>query len=390
MTLVRYWLWLVLLSGTANCQLLAQPAKIIGLMAVRNEAPIVANALRALALYTDAIIVLDDASQDDTVAVLKSLQVECKISEIIEKTVWHRDEPGDKNRLLQAGRALGGTHFIMIDADEVFTANLLENGLLRQKILALQPGDKLSVTWINLWRSPDQYRYDSSVWSGGEVDAAFCDDGACFYDSEFIHTPRTPQNLKGQKYDLVVDDQDFTLLNQVLADPKVSLLNGNRRNKCRNNVQLQRCLYDFLVHRQRPLATAAAYCRSHFYELNGKSFVGCYRRDFTVGLMHFQFVNWQNLLIKQAWYRCLEKIRNPQVDVIKLNRVYGESKREKDLQCLPVRPEWYAGYANFFDKMVYLKVQSQYQPQVLNWFQQYGREFFRDLDIWDITWPAPA
>lgn len=386
MLLTRKWVYWLLLLPVINLAASAQPPKIIGLMAVRNEAQIVANALRALALYTDAIVVLDDASQDDTVAVLKQLQAECKIATIIEKTVWYRDEPGDKNRLLQAGRALGGTHFIMIDADEVFTANLLENGLLRQKILALQPGDKLSVTWINLWRAPDQYRYDFSVWSGGEVDAAFCDDGVCFYDSAFIHTPRTPQNLAGTKYDLVVDNQNFDLLNRVLADPKLQLLNNNYRSKCRNNVALQRCLYDALVYRQLPLAAAAAHCRQNFYYANGKSLVGCYRRDFTVGLLHFQFVNWDNLLVKQAWYRCLEKIRNPQVDVVKLNQIYGESKREKGLRCLPVPASWYAGYQRFFDKTVYLKAQSYYRPQVLQWFQEYGQAFFRDLDIWDIAW----
>ena len=70
-----------------------KPHKIIGLVAVRNEADIVGQCLKALSLYTDAIIVLDDASDDGkTVPILESLANECNIVQIIKKTVWFRSE----------------------------------------------------------------------------------------------------------------------------------------------------------------------------------------------------------------------------------------------------------------------------------------------------------
>ena len=161
--------------------LIGAESKIVGLVPVRNEALMIAPCLKALAMYADAIVVLDDASDDNTVDVVKALQQECRIEKIITKEKWYRDEPGDRNLLLQAGRAIGGTHFVVIDADEMFTANLLKNNLLRTKILALQPGEALNVTWINLWRSTAYYRYDYSVWSGQDVNVAFCDDDKCFY-----------------------------------------------------------------------------------------------------------------------------------------------------------------------------------------------------------------
>lgn len=366
---------------------LAQTPKIVGLMAVRNEAQIIANSLQALALYADEIIVLDDASTDNTVAVIRSLQTQCCIAQIIEKESWYRDEPGDRNKLLAAGRAVGGTHFIMIDADEIFTANLLENNLLKNKILALKPGDKMTVTWINLWRSPDAYRYDSSVWSEGAADAIFCDDGQCSYDSAFIHTPRTPSNLIGKIYDLILDDNSFKLQNAIRENLKTPIFKGTIAHlDSLSNVQLERCLKDQLLNSHKTQTAALEFCRVCFLHEGNYSSVSCHRRDFTAGLMHFQFVNWENLLIKQAWYRCLEKIRDPNLDIQEVNNKYGESKQESGLRCLAAPEKWFAGYQSFLDKTVYLKAESWQKKQVLQWFKQYGQEFFSDLDIWDINW----
>ena len=65
----------------------ARDPKIIGLMQVRNEATIIEQTLRILALYTDSIIVLDDASDDETVDVVKKLAQELNIEKIICKTL---------------------------------------------------------------------------------------------------------------------------------------------------------------------------------------------------------------------------------------------------------------------------------------------------------------
>src|SRR5438105_702150 len=95
------------------------PKKIIGLMPVKNEAYIVKQALIALSKITDGIIVLDDCSTDNTLQEVQSVKTSCTILEIIEKKEWYRDESGDKNKLLKAGRSHGGTHFIVVDADEI-------------------------------------------------------------------------------------------------------------------------------------------------------------------------------------------------------------------------------------------------------------------------------
>lgn len=295
-----------------------QPKKIVALLPVHNEEWIIRQSLRSLACYVDAIVCLDDGSTDNSVKIIESMAKECKVERIIRKGVWFWNESIDRNQLLQVGREIGGTHFICLDSDEMFTANCLENNFLRNRILELQPGDALNMTWIQLWRSLDHYRYDNSVWSNVNSGFIFCDDGVCKHlpnGKEFTHISRIPNTLRG----------------------KIHSIPG-----------------------------------------------------YTHGVMHFQFVNWRNLLVKQAWYRCLEHIRLPQKTAQEINYRYAPSKNEDGLGLMPVPAEWYKGYA-FFDRSLYEKEKSTEQwreRQVVGWFQEYGKEYFADLDVWDVDWGA--
>jgi glycosyltransferase involved in cell wall biosynthesis len=285
-------------------------AKIVGLVPARNEVRFLYQHLKALSMYVDAIVYLDDVSDDNSVQVVESIAAECKVEKIIKKDRWIRDEPGDRNALLQAGRQIGGTHFVVLDADEMFTANCLEKDLLRNLILTLEPGDKLCFVWIQLWRSVKEYRFDDSVWTWNYKDFVFCDDGKCSYVSDFLNTPRTPRDLNGN----------------------VRFVKG----------------YDY-------------------------------------GVLHFQFVNWRNLLVKQAWYRCLEHIRNPAKSIKEINELYGPSKDESNLRTAQAPAWWFANYT-FLDLSVYQQPEGWKEKEVLSWFAQYGKNFFEELDIWDIDW----
>lgn len=285
-------------------------AKIVGLVTVRNEAWIIKQCLKGLAQYTDAIAILDDASDDNTVAIIESIAEECGVEKIIKKEFWYRDEPGDRQKILEIGRKIGGTHFIVLDADEMFTANCMTNNFLRKKILDLKPGTALAMNWIQLWRSTQFYRFDT-LWTGTYAPIIFCDDGYSNYRSDFIHAPRIPNN-----------------------------------------------------------------CHGTIIKIEGYQY----------GLLHFQFVNWRNLLVKQAWYRCLEKIRNPQKSSQLINQIYAPSKNETNLGLKPVPAVWFEGY-DFFDKSIFTIKEQWREKQILSWFKQYGKDFFAELDIWDIDWP---
>jgi len=137
---------------------------------------------------------LDDASDDHTLDVIKSLAQECNIERIIEKKVWVRDEPGDRNALLLAGREIGGTHFIVLDADELLTAPCIKNDFLRHKTKKLKPGQTLRLLWIDLWKGFEKHRVDHNK-QGATKLFIFCDDGVSWYESDFIHTLRIPAGL---------------------------------------------------------------------------------------------------------------------------------------------------------------------------------------------------
>ncbi len=290
----------------------AGPARIIALIPARNESARLPFCLRALKPYVDAVVYLDDCSDDDSVKVVESLASECRVGRIIRKTVWHRDEPGDRNALLAAGRELGGTHFLVLDADEAFTANCAHNDYLRRLVLSLRPGETLTLSWIQLWRSLGEYRFDQSQWTYASKAFAFCDDGQATYQSGFIHTQRVPSGLTGRNIPVV---------------------------------------------------------------------------NYVHGVLHFQFVNWPNLQIKQSWYRCMERIRQPQRSAMEINKQYAPSEDESGLQLRAVPSDWLEGYAGL-DAGVFGAPDERRVREVLAWFREHGAAHFADLDIWRVDWAA--
>jgi len=191
-------LWLVLFSFFVLNVFAQKSSKIVALLPMRNESLIIAQCLKALSLYADAIVVFDDASEDNSVEIVESLAKECKVEKILRKKVWKRDESADRSLLLKAGREIGGTHFITIDADEMFEATCLKDNYLRKRILALQPGDYITMPLVQLWRGVDKFRVDDGILLRSVI---FCDDEKSKltrYYQRFIHTGRIPQNLSGK------------------------------------------------------------------------------------------------------------------------------------------------------------------------------------------------
>ena len=102
----------------------------------------------------------------------------------------HGGERLVRNKLLEAGRKQGGTHFLILDADECLTSNYL--GVAKSEILALTPGKALALPWVNLWRSFDQICDEGTPWGPMQKDFAFSDTGDISYPEGLIHFSRTP------------------------------------------------------------------------------------------------------------------------------------------------------------------------------------------------------
>lgn len=155
--------------------------RLIGLMTARNEAWVIGASLRAALRWCDAMVVLDHASTDYTRWIVEDVAEDHpgRIHLLTEADpTWNEME--HRQRTLDFGRAMGGTHFAIVDADEILTGNFLDG--IRGQIEHLQPGGHLQVGMPCMWRSLDRYRVGQSIWANRfDLCVAFADaPGLCW------------------------------------------------------------------------------------------------------------------------------------------------------------------------------------------------------------------
>jgi len=166
--------------------------KIIAVMPVRNEEWIIERTLRALSCFCDAIIVADQNSTDKTPAILRSYS---KVHVIENKESFHSNVV--RWKLLEAARQFDGCNLILaFDADEIPASTILAQNNL-EMMANLPIGWSVELPWVQLWRNPDQYRNDRSVWSNSWKHFAFKDDRQMKYVKQIVindHTARIPSD----------------------------------------------------------------------------------------------------------------------------------------------------------------------------------------------------
>jgi glycosyltransferase involved in cell wall biosynthesis len=197
------------------------PMKVVGLMTARNEDWILGLTLRAATFIVEEMIVLDHASTDRTRAII--LEVAQEFPGRIhyrrrEDPVWR--EASIRQGLLEEGRLLGGTHFWVIDADELLTGNLLPE--IRSILSSLDTGDCITLPWFPMWRSLDRYRRDGNqYWCGNRTVYGFRDHPLVRYEPHrnrpdydiHIRAPIVP----GQKRELYLKDPHHGVMHFVAA-----------------------------------------------------------------------------------------------------------------------------------------------------------------------------
>lgn len=195
--------------------------KIIALLPVKNEAWILKASLSSLSRVADEIIILDDNSTDSYAGILKNFPTVSFVKSTGRKEKFlnmsHR-----RMELLRLGRRAGGTHFIWLDADEIFSENFFNKA--REYIYKLIPGQKIMMRWIFLWKNKDDYRVDG-VFKNIYKDFIVCDRQGMEFSNKFLSENRTP----GANEKLVViDEKDGVVLHFQYLDWKKNQLKQAR------------------------------------------------------------------------------------------------------------------------------------------------------------------
>jgi glycosyltransferase involved in cell wall biosynthesis len=279
--------------------------KIIALLPFRNESWILPTYLKNVLPIVDEVIAIDDYSTDGGKEILeKESKVKVYSNNETLKSGWA--EFNIRQKLLELGREAGGTHFVCLDADETFTTNFVP--LAKKVISKLEPGQKLSLQWLALWKSADHYRDDNSVWSNNFKDFVVHDDGKIshVHPGNTIGVGRTPG------------------------------LNTNE----------------------------------NWLKLNNKY----------GAVLHYQFSNWRNFQLKQAWYRCSEKIMNAG-NAQSINQKYSITLDDPNTFVKSCPHEWVNGLPNLDIQNLPI---SWHLEKIKEFFNEYGPNYFNDLNIWHI------
>ena len=134
--------------------------KLVALTAARNEDWVLGLSLRVSLSYCDAVVITDHGSTDRTAQIIQEAQAEFPDREIsirrCDDAEWM--EMDIRQEMLDRGRQLGGTHFVIADADEVPTGNLFPE--LRQLALSPARGRFVSLPMIATYHAPGVFRWD--------------------------------------------------------------------------------------------------------------------------------------------------------------------------------------------------------------------------------------
>ena len=291
--------------------------KVIALLPFKNEEWCLPSYLHNTTKIVDEIIAIDDGSIDNSVKILEDAGAKVYSSEKLIKFNSGWSEGSIRAELLKLGREAGGTHFVCLDADETFTNPLIDNFL--ELIPQLQPGEKMSLQWLALWKSYTSYRHDATVWSNNWKDFVVCDEPSLSYNhNQHMHLGRTP-----------VSASDV------------------------NNQSWRRLENDHGA------------------------------------VMHFQFSAYNNFQLKQCWLRCSELIQEP-YNSQGINIKYSITLLEQNVGLEEMPKSWY-------DKIVLPKVENfdpewkdssfvraDLLPGIYKYFEDYGVEFFENLNIWHV------
>jgi len=190
--------------------------KIVTLIPVKNEGWILRFSLKNFSLFSDEIIILDDSSSDNLCEIVKEFP-KVKTIPFISKEKFV-DMSLRRNILLEEGRKIKGTHFVFLDADEIFSENLAK--YFNEVVFEMKKGEKLLLPWVTAIQK-DDFLFFNSKDKKNYKDFIFCDDGVSKFKQQSLSEARTPGDELVKKY--ISFEKGFAIHFQCLIKKKYDL-----------------------------------------------------------------------------------------------------------------------------------------------------------------------
>ncbi len=286
--------------------------KLVGLMLARNEGWVLECTIPAAMQWVDSLVILDHASTDRTPQIIREMEERYpgRIVAMEEPAADRWDEMFHRQRTLEVGRKIGGTHFAIIDADEIVRHDSM--AVLRKSIGDLTPGQVLQVPLYCMWRSPYLYRCDESVWGHAMLTFAFADDRTLSWQprGDYHHHNRVPFGAKGKH--------------------------------------------------ARPFQSRSS-----------------------AGVCHLQWVDWQRVTAKHAWYKMMERVRWGK-DAASLNQIYGQALNETGIITCKVGGTWMSGWGDLLP-MIRVGEPSWHVAECRRLLDEHGADTFAGLDLFGVV-----
>lgn len=266
----------------------------IVLTPVKNESWILETFLSATSLWADLIIILDQNSTDNSVAIAKKFP---KVK-IIHNEDIYLNEFRRQNMLIESAREHGTNNLLFaLDADEIFTSEI-QNSEILNNLHSFKEGTAFAFEWINIDPSFQKY------WIQRMQPICFKDDGKTIDQNQrLIHRTRVP-----------IENKEVILQ----REPKV---------------------------------------------------------------LHFQYLNWENMQLKQEWYQCHEIVYNQDLSQIylyrKYNHMYKNARSYKQLNR-----KWIDDYLDKGINLIELKKFEINEWRIIEidkFILKYGKEFFKEI-----------
>jgi glycosyltransferase involved in cell wall biosynthesis len=193
--------------------------KVVALLPFKDEEWILPAYVSSVAPVVDEIVAIDDGSTDRSRRLIEEAG-----GYVVDNSSGSIASGGFlpiREQLLALGRERGGTHFIGLDADEALTTPSRRH--LRQALSQLEPGGKIAMQWVTLWKRPDTYRHDGSVWTNLFKDFAWADSDQGLHGGDFMGIARTPGDNSAECWKRVPPAQAAVLHYQFAAWDRAQL-----------------------------------------------------------------------------------------------------------------------------------------------------------------------